>query len=140
VPSIFKMKLNAAICSQLITSEIGRAIRISATQFANLIVLPANPDLSSRSSVAVLPHPFFKLGRGTDSKHSKRQACVPKHQHLPCAREHSRGALPLEHDAKEVEARLAERDARDALDDRTPAERWLGDPPLWRSAQGALNA
>ena len=31
-------------------------------------------------------------------------------------------------------ARLAERDAREARDDRTPAERWLGDPQWFRSA------
>jgi hypothetical protein len=33
---------------------------------------------------------------------------------------------------------LAERDAREAMDDRTPAQRWLGDPPLWRSAVSGL--
>ena len=30
--------------------------------------------------------------------------------------------------------RLAEREALDALDNRTAAERWLGDPPPWQSA------
>jgi hypothetical protein len=30
-------------------------------------------------------------------------------------------------------ARLAERDAREVMDNRTAAQRWLGDPPWWRS-------
>jgi hypothetical protein len=50
----------------------------------------------------------------------------------PYAREHSRGALPKRDDEasrEDVEARLAERDARNALDTRTSAEVWLGDPP-----------
>lgn len=34
----------------------------------------------------------------------------------------------------DVLARFAERDEREAMDNRTLAERWLGDPPLWRSA------
>ena len=34
----------------------------------------------------------------------------------------------------EARARLAERDARMAADDRTPAERWLNDPPRSQSA------
>jgi hypothetical protein len=49
-------------------------------------------------------------------------------------RAHSRGSLPLDADPKEVAARIAERDAREAMDSRTEAERWLGDPPSWRSA------
>lgn len=36
--------------------------------------------------------------------------------------------------ASDVEARIADRDRRQALDDRTAAERWLGDPPRNRSA------
>jgi hypothetical protein len=55
----------------------------------------------------------------------------------PYTREHSRGALPLHEDRatpEDIAARLAERDARDALDNRTPAQVWLGDPPAWRSA------
>ena len=34
--------------------------------------------------------------------------------------------------AAEVAVRLAERDARLATDDRTPAQQWLNDPPPWR--------
>ena len=55
----------------------------------------------------------------------------------PYARAHSRGALPLNDDeatAEDIAARVAERDARDAMDSRTPAQVWLGDPPGWRSA------
>ena len=37
-------------------------------------------------------------------------------------------------DPEEVRLRLAERDAREANDNRTPAQRWLGDPPADRSA------
>ena len=37
----------------------------------------------------------------------------------------------------EKAARFAERDARQAVDDRTPAQRWLGDPPADRSALSA---
>ena len=36
----------------------------------------------------------------------------------------------------DLQARLAERDARLAADTRTEAERWLGDPPPGRSALG----
>jgi hypothetical protein len=36
--------------------------------------------------------------------------------------------------AADVAARLAERDARAGMDDRSAAQRWLGDPPGWRSA------
>lgn len=51
------------------------------------------------------------------------------------SREHKgREALPwTDPPAADVLARFAERDAREALDARTPAERWLGDPPWWRS-------
>jgi len=46
-----------------------------------------------------------------------------------------REALPWNEPPKaDVIARFAERDAREAMDDRTLAERWLGDPPFWRSA------
>jgi hypothetical protein len=34
----------------------------------------------------------------------------------------------------DLAARLAERDARIDADTRTEAERWLNDPPRWRSA------
>jgi hypothetical protein len=34
----------------------------------------------------------------------------------------------------DLAARLAERDARYDADTRTEAERWLNDPPRWRSA------
>jgi hypothetical protein len=45
-----------------------------------------------------------------------------------------REALPYDDaPAADVAARLAERDAREAMDTRTLAERWLGDPPWWRS-------
>jgi hypothetical protein len=37
-------------------------------------------------------------------------------------------------DADEARQRFAERDAREAADTRTAAQRWLGDPPLGRSA------
>jgi hypothetical protein len=36
--------------------------------------------------------------------------------------------------AEDARARLQERDARQAADTRTPAEKWLGDPPAHRSA------
>jgi hypothetical protein len=36
--------------------------------------------------------------------------------------------------AKDLKLRLAERERREALDDRTEAQRWLGDPPADRSA------
>jgi hypothetical protein len=45
------------------------------------------------------------------------------------------GALSSQRATRQHDARcLAERDAREAMDDRTPAQRWLGDPPAWRSA------
>ena len=37
-------------------------------------------------------------------------------------------------DPAEAEQRLAEREQREAADTLTEAERWLGDPPPWRSA------
>ena len=37
-------------------------------------------------------------------------------------------------DPEDVRQRLAERDAREAADTRTEAQRWLGDPPADRSA------
>ena len=37
-------------------------------------------------------------------------------------------------DATDLKNRFAERDQREALDDRTEAQKWLNDPPLWRSA------
>ena len=37
-------------------------------------------------------------------------------------------------DRNDVRERLAERDLRQAADDRTEAQRWLGDPPRDRSA------
>jgi hypothetical protein len=40
-------------------------------------------------------------------------------------------------DPAEAEKRLAEREAREAADTRTEAERWLGDPPPSRSALAA---
>lgn len=36
----------------------------------------------------------------------------------------------------DLEKLFAERDRMYAMDDRTPAEQWLGDPPHWRSALG----
>lgn len=51
-----------------------------------------------------------------------------------------RAALPWnEPPMADILARLAERDEREAMDDRTAAERWLGDPPLWRSAAPTLS-
>lgn len=41
--------------------------------------------------------------------------------------------------AADVAARFAERDAREAMDDRDLVARWLGDPPLWRSAFSRRN-
>jgi hypothetical protein len=40
----------------------------------------------------------------------------------------------------DVAARFRERDLREAMDDRTPAQRWLGDPPWWLSALGRREA
>jgi hypothetical protein len=37
-------------------------------------------------------------------------------------------------DVTAARERMAERDRLAALDNRTPAQRWLNDPPLWRSA------
>lgn len=42
------------------------------------------------------------------------------------------GPRPGPHD---LAIRFAERDARETLDDRTPAEKWLGDPISWLSAR-----
>ena len=39
--------------------------------------------------------------------------------------------------ADERQARFAERDRREAVDDRTPAQRWLNDPAPGRSALSA---
>ena len=40
----------------------------------------------------------------------------------------------------EAAARLADRDRREAADNRSEAERWLGDPPLDRSALAQRSA
>jgi hypothetical protein len=40
-------------------------------------------------------------------------------------------------DLAEAEQRFAERDQRDAADNRTEAQRWLNDPPPGRSALAA---
>jgi hypothetical protein len=40
--------------------------------------------------------------------------------------------------AVDVKAREAERDQR--IDDRTPAQIWLGEPPRWRSALALRDA
>src|SRR5215475_4221194 len=42
--------------------------------------------------------------------------------------------------AADVKERLAERDQRIAADTRTEAERWLGDPPPYRSALAQRNS
>lgn len=36
----------------------------------------------------------------------------------------------------DIAARVRERDERDANDDRTDIQKWLGEPPRWRSALG----
>jgi len=41
--------------------------------------------------------------------------------------------------ADDFRERVLERDARDAADNRTEAQRWLGDPPANRSALAARN-
>jgi hypothetical protein len=43
-------------------------------------------------------------------------------------------------DPGDLKNRLAERDRRQASDDRTPAEKYLGDPPASRSALAHYNA
>jgi hypothetical protein len=43
-------------------------------------------------------------------------------------------------DADELQARMQERDRRQAIDDRSEAERWLGDPPAQWSALSRYNA
>ncbi len=50
-------------------------------------------------------------------------------------REPGAGYLGSRPERRDVAARYAERDARVVLDDRTPAERWLGDPRSWESAR-----
>jgi len=43
-------------------------------------------------------------------------------------------------DAHDARQRLAERDAREAADTRTPAQRWLNEPPPGRSALARSSA
>ena len=47
-------------------------------------------------------------------------------------------ATPDDHKAvrTDAEERIAERDRLAALDNRSPAQVWLNDPPPWRSALG----
>jgi hypothetical protein len=57
-------------------------------------------------------------------------------------RKHSKGAAPFLDKGRHVPAadlkiRLEEREAREAADTRTEAQRWLGDPPPSRSALAA---
>jgi hypothetical protein len=54
-------------------------------------------------------------------------------------RKHTKGAAPFLDKGRHVPAadlkiRIEEREAREAADTRTEAQRWLGDPPAARSA------
>ena len=57
------------------------------------------------------------------------------------ARKYERGASALVHvdrvSVDEAKARLEERDRREQSDHRTPAQRWLNEPPAGRSALSA---
>ena len=59
------------------------------------------------------------------------------------ARKYERGASALVHvdrvSVDEAKARLEERDRREQSDHRTPAQRWLNEPPPDRSALATKN-
>lgn len=101
----------------------------SFAAFSSLEVGEANSGNEWRCpSHGASPLRFY---RGSQMERVRRVRKAP-----PCReREAGAGHLGPRPELHDVAARYAERDAREVLDGRTPAEKWLGDPRSWESAR-----